>query len=96
MTLAEAGEVFAYWQENPPAHLMVQTIARLLGWTPAASEAVPPAEAIAAAPPPGVAVTRGGDLGMPAPLDLAELRIRNQARATAIAARAPASRSHLR
>src|ERR1700728_1849438 len=32
MTLAEAGEIFAYWEESPPTHLMVQTIARLLGW----------------------------------------------------------------
>jgi len=31
MTLAEAGEIFAYWAENPPPHLLLQAIARLLG-----------------------------------------------------------------
>ena len=24
MTLAEAGEIFAYWEHDPPAHLIVQ------------------------------------------------------------------------
>ena len=37
MTLAEAGEIFAYWERDPPAHLIVQTIARLLGWAPSTS-----------------------------------------------------------
>ena len=35
MTLTEAGEIFRYWEDNPPAHLLLQTIARLLGWQPA-------------------------------------------------------------
>ena len=34
MTLAEAGEIFRYWEDNPPMHLMTQIIARLLGWQP--------------------------------------------------------------
>ena len=34
MTLAEAEEIFAYWAANPPAHLMMQTIAAMLGWKP--------------------------------------------------------------
>lgn len=81
MTLDEAGEIFAYWEENPPAHLMLQAIARMLGWTPPSASAPPAAEAIGAAAPPGLAVTRGEDLGMPAPLDLEALRRRNRARA---------------
>src|SRR5207249_1892397 len=32
MTLAEAGEIFDYWAENPPPHLLLQAIARMLGW----------------------------------------------------------------
>ena len=54
MTLAEGGEIFDYWAENPPVFLMVQTIARMLGWKPAV--AAPPAGDILAAPPPGLAV----------------------------------------
>ncbi len=79
MTLAEAGEIFLYWEENPPAHLMLQTIARMLGWTSrTATRGAPPIEEITAAAPPGLAVARGGDLGMPA------LRARNRAQAIAI------------
>ncbi|HKS89637.1 MAG TPA: hypothetical protein VJR70_09380 [Stellaceae bacterium] len=85
MTLAEAGEIFAYWEQNPPAHLLLQAIARLLGWAPASESA--PSETLAAAPPPGLAVARGGDLGMPAPLDAEALRARNRERALAIAHR---------
>ncbi len=88
MTLAETGEIFEYWEENPPAHLMLQTIARMLGWTPrAVSAGAPPIEEIAAAAPPGLAVARGGDLGMPMPLDLDALCARNRAQAVAIAHR---------
>lgn len=80
MTLAEAGEIFAYWEENPPPHLAVQIIARLLGWTPRKPAAAALAM-ITAAPPPGLVVTRGG-LNMPPPLlDPAALRTRNRARA---------------
>jgi hypothetical protein len=87
MTLAEAGEIFTYWQENPPPHLLLQAIARLLGWTPAAEAVPPPIADIAAAAPPGLAVTRNGRLDMPAPLDLDALRIRNRARADRFPAR---------
>jgi hypothetical protein len=88
MTLAEAGEIFAYWAENPPTHLTLQTIARLLGWKP--REARPDQSSIAeivAAAPPGLAITRSGGLGMPAALDLDDLRARNRARAVAAARR---------
>jgi hypothetical protein len=88
MTLAEAGEIFAYWEENPPPHLMLQTIARMLGWMPrSASAAVPQIADIAAAPPPGVAVVHGGEIGMPPPLDHDALLTRNRLRAVAIARR---------
>ncbi|MFI4947776.1 MAG: hypothetical protein ACHQC9_03130 [Alphaproteobacteria bacterium] len=88
MTLAEAGEIFTCWEENPPAHLMLQTIARMLGWTPRSIPAgAPPIEDIAAAAPPGLAVARGGNLGMPAPADLDALRAKNRAQALAIARR---------
>jgi hypothetical protein len=88
MNLAEAGEIFGYWEDNPPAHLMLQTIARMLGWMPRPAPAGAPGIAdIAAAAPPGLAVTQGGDLGMPAPLDIDALRARNRAWALAIARR---------
>ena len=86
MTLAEAGEIFAYWTEHPPPHLLLQTIAGALGWRPA-----PPADAadLAAALPPGLVVTTGATAAAaPAPVfDLAELQRRNRARAAAIARR---------
>jgi len=85
MTLAEAGEIFRYWEENPPPHLMVQAIARLLGWSPPPAAPAPLAE-LAAAPPPGLTVMPAGSLGMPPPiLDPATLRTRNNARAAALA-----------
>jgi hypothetical protein len=88
MTLAEAAEIFGYWEACPPAHLMLQTIARMLGWMPRPALAnTPPIEQIAASPPPGLAVMRGGDFGMPAPLDLEALRARNRRSALAIARR---------
>jgi len=88
MSLAEAGEIFTYWEENPPAHLMLQAIARMLGWTPRPAPAGAPRIAdLAAAAPPGLAVTKGGDLGMPAPLDLDALCAQNRALALAIARR---------
>ncbi|HEY1794920.1 MAG TPA: hypothetical protein VGG57_02250 [Stellaceae bacterium] len=84
MTLAEAEEVFAYWADNPPAHLMVQTIAAMLGWKRRA--VVPPAgeglAEIATAPPAGLAVVQGAR-GMPPPVfDIDALRAANRARAT--------------
>lgn len=81
MTLGEAGEVFAYWEENPPAHLALQVIARLLGWQPRKAATPRLLADLAAAPPPGLVVTRAGALGMPEPLlDPAALRARNRAR----------------
>jgi hypothetical protein len=80
MTLAEAGEIFAYWVESPPTHLMVQAIARMLGWMPA-PDAAPALSDILAMAPPGLAVAAGGAIGMPAPvLDIDTLRARNRAR----------------
>ena len=82
MTLAEAGEIFAYWAGHPPPHLLLQAIAGALGWRPPA--AADPA-ALADAPPPGLVVT-SGPAGTPAPVfDLDALRARNRARAAAIA-----------
>ena len=82
MTLAEAEEIFAYWAESPPAHLMVQTIAAMLGWKkrPAARGGDGLAQ-IASAPPPGLTVAEGS-AGMPAPIfDIDTLRAANRARA---------------
>jgi hypothetical protein len=91
MTLAEVGEIFAYWELDPPMHLIVQTIARLLGWTPQSasssplSSRTPRIEEIAASAPPGLAVAPSNAIDMPAPiLDLKALRARNRARATEI------------
>ena len=82
MTLAEVGEIFAYWAENPPAHLILQAIARILGWAPAVSLPSDPEslDAVAAAAPPGLAVLRRAEPGMPPPvLDPEPLRERNRA-----------------
>jgi hypothetical protein len=88
MTLAEAGEIFAYWERDPPAHLIVQTIARLFGWTPQAAPSPPRIDEIAASVPPGLAVRSGAAIGMPAPIfDLVAMRARNRARSVAIAQR---------
>jgi hypothetical protein len=87
MTLAEVSEIFAYWERNPPAHLIVQTIARLLGWAPRSiPTASPRPQEIAASAPPGLAVTQGGASGLPVPvLDPVVLRARNRARAAELA-----------
>jgi hypothetical protein len=67
---------------------MLQTIARMLGWAPrSARSAAPPIDEMVAAPPPGLAVVQGGDLGMPAPLELEALRARNRARAALVSQR---------
>lgn len=79
MTLAEADEILAYWDDNPPAHLLLQAIARLLGWRPGVAGPGGVA-ALAAAAPPGLSLARDGDLGMPSPLDAATMRERNRAR----------------
>ena len=84
MTLAEAGEIFRYWEDNPPPYLLLQAIARLLGWQPhadprAAADAL---AGLAATPPPGLAVMPAIQIAMPQPiLDSAALRARNRARA---------------
>ena len=98
MTLAEAGEIFRYWEANPPSHLILQAIARLLGWQPPASS--PPQSAapetapetvvsdLAAMRPPGLAVMTAAEIAMPPPiLDPAILRGRNRAQAHAVATR---------
>jgi hypothetical protein len=81
MTLAEAGEIFRYWEDNPPPHLMLQTIARLLGWQPARQPAPASIAELAASPPPGLAVAPAATLDLPpVTFDLATLRARNLAR----------------
>jgi hypothetical protein len=37
MTLAEAELIFAGWEEAPPAHHLLQVLARQWGWQPPAS-----------------------------------------------------------
>jgi hypothetical protein len=91
MTLAEAGEIFRYWEDNPPPHRLLQAVARLLGWQPPVSstanssaQAAPAAAlaAVAAMPPPGLAVMPATQIAMPPPtFDLETLRARNDARA---------------
>lgn len=83
MTLGEAGEIFAYWERDPPAHLVLQAIARMLGWAPPAGRASGAGiDELAASPPPGLAIARDGASGMPpAALDPEGLRVRNRARA---------------
>lgn len=77
MTLAEVGEIFAYWSENPPVHLMVQGIARMLGWKPA-ERGSPSITDIAARAPMGLSVVDKDELGLPAPmLDVEAMRARN-------------------
>lgn len=91
MTMAEAGEIFSYWERNPPTYQLVAVIARMLGWKPDAAAAPDDDSAstladIAASPPPGLAVA--GDLGMPEPLlDLDAFREKNRARMLEIAQR---------
>jgi hypothetical protein len=79
MTLAETEQIFAYWTAHPPVYLMVQAIARMLGWKPV--EPAPPLDELMAMAPPGLVVAAAGSLGMPAPvLDIEALRSRNRAR----------------
>jgi hypothetical protein len=81
MTLAEAGDIFDYWREHPPVHLMVEIVARMLGWKPPAAPVADDTAPLA--PPPGIVVARAG-LGMPAPqLDLETMQARNRALAAA-------------
>jgi hypothetical protein len=86
MTLAEAGEIFGYWEDNPPAHLMTQIIARLLGWQPPRPAPAASLADLAAAPPPGLALA--DNLDMPPPVLAPDaLRARNLARAVETAER---------
>jgi hypothetical protein len=79
MTLVEVGEIFAYWAENPPVHLMLQAIARMLGWKPE-EKTLRSFPEIAAMAPPGLTIAANGSLGMPPPvLDIEALRARNHA-----------------
>jgi hypothetical protein len=84
MSLSEAGEIFRYWEDNPPPHLMLQAIARLLGWQPARSELPPervsPVDLAAAAPSGLVIVPAGSRDEPPAVFDIETLRARNRAR----------------
>jgi hypothetical protein len=91
MTLVEAGEIFRYWEANPPPYLMLQAIARLIGWQPPASSRTQPAAPetapetvlgdLAAMRPPGIAVMQAGQIAMPPPIfDPAALRARNKRR----------------
>jgi hypothetical protein len=90
MTLAEAGEIFRYWEDNPPPHLLLQTIARLLGWQPARPSPRSSISDLAAAPPPGLAVAPAGQIAMPpAVFDLATLRARNHARVSKADSKSP-------
>lgn len=86
MALDEAGEIFACWERDPPAHLIMQTIARMLGWSPAPHPLRQPRIAdIATSAPPGLTVAQGGAIGMPAPVfDLDALRARNRTRAAEV------------
>ncbi|HEX3884744.1 MAG TPA: hypothetical protein VHW66_18975 [Stellaceae bacterium] len=34
MTIADAEEIFSYWESSPPTHHMAQTIAAMFGWKP--------------------------------------------------------------
>ena len=65
---------------------MLQIVARAFGWQPQRRPAAVSPGDLAAAAPPGLAVTRRGGIGMPPPvLDIAALRAHNQARAGALA-----------
>jgi hypothetical protein len=82
MTLAEAEEIFAYWADNPPAHLMLQAIAAMLGWNKKARDE--PADLAALAAAPGIRVISGPH-GMPEPvLDAEAMRARNRQRRLAL------------
>ena len=88
MTLAEAGEIFGYWQELSAAASDAaddRAHVRLDASPGTGGRAANRGDRRGAAP--GLAVARGGDLGMPAPLDLDALRARNRASALAIARR---------
>lgn len=88
MTLTEAGEIFAYWAESPPAHLMVQFIARALGWRPPPALATDADMGSMAAASPGFAVVANAKIDLPdAMFDVCALRERNRVRAAEIALR---------
>ncbi len=96
MTLLEAQEIFAYWQESPPIHLAFKAFMAALGasktkpdWRRALGDPRQPTGAAAnddiarlvSAPPPGLTVARGQAPRRRSVFDIAELRRRNQAAA---------------
>ena len=89
MTLVQAGEIFRYWEQEPPTHLMLRVIASLLGWRPLhAGDCASSLDELAAAAPPGLAVAEGsGNVAMAAPLGLEAMRAKNRAWAVASARR---------
>jgi hypothetical protein len=79
MTLAEAAEIFRYWEAHPPVHLLVAAVFGVK-----AKPVAPEGSGL----PPGFAVSQVAAFGMPAPVfDLNEMRTRNRARAIDIARR---------
>ena len=84
MTLADAEEIFEYWEQNPPTYQAAGIIARMLGWKPplepgdamASEPGADSADQLLAAPPPGLAIQRGASR-RPMP-DIAALRALNQ------------------
>jgi len=84
MTLAEAAEIFRYWELHPPVHLLVASVFGVkAGSAPQKAPVLPP----------GFAAAQVATLGMPAPVfDLDDMRARNRARAAVIARRNAAGR----
>lgn len=93
MTLAEAEEVFGYWEQQPPTCHLVSIIAQMLGWVPERrpagdkKETMSAGEIAAEAAKFGMPVVSGG-LGMPAPvLDIDAFREKIRPRLVEIARR---------
>jgi hypothetical protein len=79
MTMSQVGIVFAGWQQSPPAHHMMQVLARQWGWKPrpAAMKSMPSppgrqgAQEILAIR--GMAWARNIYQGLPKPMNFAQL-----------------------
>jgi hypothetical protein len=80
MYLAEAAEIFTFWERHPPPYHTIAVIAQMLGWTPETRRSGDTAaEQLFAAPPPGLALARGGT-GLPEPIFTVDaMRTRNWA-----------------
>lgn len=95
MYLAEAEEVFYYWQDHPPTYQMVDLIARMLGWEgpkTRENDGNPPEMNLAL--PPEMAAAIGRAAGVPAPIvSLDQMREKNRQKAIEIAKRNAAKRS---